>query len=114
MSGFSAALVEALTYDFTSFPKDGEDIGGERCAGKGRIPEPSKAQLEAFYRWLPSMRAELLTDEDAEALDRNEATYKALADLCSDRPCAEELAELPPRIFFKFVGWLLRELAPKA
>ena len=114
MSGFSAASVPVLSYDFTAFPKDGSDV--ERCSGKGRIPEPSKAKLDAFWQGLPGLLEGLDPDADEDEIKATveEGVLQRISDVCSGKPSADELRELPPRILFKFAEYLRDNLAPKA
>lgn len=117
MSGFSAASVAALSYDFRAFPKD--DDSGERCTGKGTTPEPSKARLDDFYKGFAESFGALSEaapeDADLEALaeERGDKMYQLLADVCGQKPSVDELKELPPRILAKYTTWLLGELSPK-
>lgn len=116
MSTFSAALVAPLSYDFRHFPQDDSD---ERCTGHGRIPEPSKAVLEAFWNAqgeVLAVLAEAGDDADEETVKETveDAVYQRISDVCSGKPSVDELKQLPPRILFKFAVWLTGELAPKA
>lgn len=119
MSGFSAASVTPLSYDFTLFPLDGSD-NGARCTGKGRIPEPSKRALEAFFRefeavFRPGVDEAPSDDDVVHAVeDLEDQIYGLLSNVCSGQPSPEELKQLPPRILAAFTRYLLENLAPKA
>lgn len=117
MSGFSAQTVARLSYDFTAFPKDGQE--DERCTGKAFIPEPSKAKIKAFFegfRALGSPLDEASTDEDIETAvtELEDSVYVLLAAVCSGKPSQDELRQLPPRILALFTRYLLENMAPKA
>lgn len=120
--GFDASKVEVLAYDFTSFPTDGAVDPSERCSGRGRIAEPSKAKLEAFWNAQASVLDEVAKAADAgDEIDADEvkakledSVYQRLSDVCSGRPSVDELKQLPPRILFAFAKYLAENLAPKA
>lgn len=118
MSGFSAASVAALSYDFTSFP---QDDGEGRCTGKGVIPEPTKAKLRAFYEGFDALMqrdvdAEPPSEDEIKALaaEMDEKVYGLLSGVCSGKPSVEELKQLPPRILSGFTRYIMESLAPKA
>ena len=107
--GFDAGSVAALSYDFRSFPLDGATEPSQRCTGRGIIPEPSRAQLEAFYAAAGDFVA--VGDEDGGV---EEKVYQALSDVCSGKPSVAELRQLPPRILFEFSRYVMEAVAPKA
>jgi hypothetical protein len=108
--GFSAASVAVLEYDFTAFPQDGD--ASLRCTGKGRIPEPSKAQIEAFFNEIGSFvqMPGSAEDDDGQVEAR---IYEHLSAVCSGKPSVDELKLLPPRILFEFAKYLFENLVPK-
>ncbi len=106
--GFDASAVAPLSYDFRSFPVDGATDPSQRCAGRGIIPEPSRAQLEAFY----AAAGEFVAVGDEGAVE--EKVYEALSEVCSGKPSVAELRQLPPRILFEFSRYIMEALAPKA
>lgn len=119
--GFDASSVAVLAYDFTSFPKDAAEGPAERCTGKGRIPEPSRAKVDAFWKSQAEVLetlSEASADADADLDDVKarieESVYQRISDVCSGRPSVDELKELPPRILFAFARYLAESLAPKA
>jgi hypothetical protein len=119
VTGFSSATVAALTFDFTAFPSDTDP--NVRCTGKGIVPEPSTARLKAFGEALRSLYGTDEPSEDAvvqsleeRIKEREDAIYKAYADLCAGKPSEEELRQLPPRIFGQFCAWLQGSFVPKA
>lgn len=107
MSGFSAASVDALEYDFTGFRRqDGQGA----CTGAGTIPEPSEAALDAFLaKWgeLRSMSPEELEAKSATLVNE---LREALSELCSGTPSLEELKQLPPRVLRGFFRYIMVEL----
>ena len=117
MSGFSAASIAVLSYDFTSFLRDDSDT--ERCTGKAIIPEPTKAKLKAFFdgfQDLTELDPLKASDEELQAVadERDERVYALLSDVCSGKPSVEDLKQLRPRILAAFTRYVLENLAPKA
>lgn len=106
---FNAASIKRLDYDFTSFATND---GAGLCSGKGIIPEPSTARLDAFEKFRATFDAAAASEADESVLG---VVRKATADLCGGSPTLEELEELPPRILAGFTQWLVEELSdPKA
>lgn len=114
MSGFSIDAVEPLDYDFTQAPSNS---GKGMCKGKGTIPEPSEALLEAYSAAV----RDLYKVEDGESIakkmdaDKQKETSDKLlsltATLCQNSPSKAELKELPPRICTAFMKWVFKEIA---
>ena len=101
MSGFTAAEVSSLTFDFT--PWDGP---------KGIIPEPSEADSTAFFKAIAEQRKQLREDPDNFEGD---AWCDAVETLGKGSPSADVLRALPSRIRTAFLRWLIQELTdPKA
>lgn len=136
MSGFTAAELETLDFDFTGIPSATQPTPTPEepnppvayCTGKGVVPEPSTARLGRFYDYLDegrkTIRDAIAAQEHgddptggvqasarlSETLDRVRA---ALADVCGGHPSRAEIDELPPRALAAFFGWLAGELVPK-
>ncbi len=121
MSSFSASIVEPLDYDFTGFPSTKNP--GKNCKGKGTIPEPTHAVLEAYAEGLRDLFG-INEGEDAETAmesvqkkneegsgDAADTLLELTADLCQHSPTADDLRELPPRILNAFQKWVYRELS---
>ena len=103
MSGFTAAAVSALDYDFTGMVVP---PGAEPFTAKGVVAEPTDTALEAFYAGMADLRA-AVTDE-ATASDGQIAKIRALVTtFCNGSPSPEVVAALPPRYLQAFTKWLL-------
>lgn len=129
MPGFDAAhAVEPLDYDLAPYVK-----------AKGRITEPSDAQISKFLSDLQKLFTEarkngltaleemgespsaddvmnaldnLDTDDVVKIMGEMTALY---SELCSGKPSAEELSALPMRVRSKFFAWLQNEvISPEA
>jgi len=108
MSGFTAAAVSTLDYNFGGIPA----VGGGYCTGKGVVPEPSEEAIEAFTKAVQALGA----DEDGPegtphtVMDR---LRSELSTFCAGAPTPEEINGLPPRALLAFARWLVGELVPK-
>jgi hypothetical protein len=122
---YTVDTLETLAYDFTGITKDGAK-NGEKCQGKGVIPEPSKAEIKKFLESVAKNATESLgrnitpneVMENPEILQTmigsvigaREQTEKDVAKLCKDSPNVADLKELPTRHFNGFTNWLQNEL----
>lgn len=130
MAAFDIKAVEPLDFDFTGWKKN---TGSGYCTGKGTIPEPTQAHLDAFAEGMKNMvgksKDEKITPEDTANLidktieeagaetesEKNKAlekkVIKMIAGLCQNSPSEAQLAQLPPRIRTAFMKWVHRQLA---
>lgn len=130
MSGFSAASLPTLDFDFTGFPRDDGQEGN--CTGKGVIPEPSEERLKAFGEAVSKLSdigefvqlAKTAGDDPekieaakklGESFTESAASIKddlklALVELGNGALTIEHLEELPPRVLGFFFRWLVEEL----
>ncbi|PLS86465.1 MAG: hypothetical protein CYG60_07075 [Actinobacteria bacterium] len=116
MSMFSLSAIEALDYDFTGIPSNSRH--GEKCTGKGTIPEPSQERIEAYATATRELYEVEENDEVEDAIERaaqekekSKTLLKLTAELCQNSPSAEEIEDLPPRYQKGFLTWIFRELA---
>ncbi len=122
MPNFSAASLEKLDYDFTSFDRND---GGGKCRGRGIVPEPSDAAIKRFGEAMKDIFKDLgdvqlndeggviLTDELLDMAETDEQTALlrlAVSELCGGSPSAEDLEQLPPRVYNAFSKWISAEL----
>lgn len=106
MSGFTAAAVSTLDYDFTGVAVP---PGHEPFTDKGVVAEPTDAALEKFYSSMSDLR-DAVTDESA-ASDGQIGQIRAIViEFCAGSPDAATLTRLPPRYLQAFTRWLLTEL----
>lgn len=125
MPKFKAAdAVEPLDYEFAPYA----DV-------KGTVPEPSGDQVAAFYANLGKQLETALGDDRTEGVDMtsptevgrlfmsltaddHKAMYDALLDLhaevCSQQPSRDDLAQLPFRLRQAFYGAVQEWLRPEA
>jgi hypothetical protein len=102
MCPFMPTIVE-LDYDFTNIPKVG-GAPGEKCTGKGVIPEPTDEQIDAYLKVGKDLKSPDVTFTEIRA-----AWTDALVELGMPR---DHLAELPLSMFHKFVDHVMDELLP--
>jgi hypothetical protein len=101
---------------------------------KGTIPEPSEAQLTAFFEAMVNVQKQApkaLKGIDAGGDPEKMMTAlgklpegslagmlgrlnKPYSDLCSGFPSEEQIGKLPPRVRLAFFAWLSGELNPEA
>jgi len=81
-----------LPYDFTEY------VPG----AKGTIRPPTPERFERFRKRMVTLSRERSPEKEA-------AVLKATADLCGDHPSADDLAQLPDRVFDAFWRWLMAE-----
>ena len=115
MSKFSLEVIETLDYDFTDIASNS---GEGRCKGKGTIPEPTQARLEAYSAAVRELFNVKENSEVTEAIEREAAekekssTLLALtAELCQNSPTKAQLEDLPPRYQRAFLKWIFGSLA---
>lgn len=115
MAKFTYDIIESLDYDFTGIPSnDGKGM----CVGKGRIPEPTQPQLEAYSEGIKVLYGLNDKDEANEAVQGDEkgdaSTVTSLmaltAGLCQNSPSEKELDQLPPRAKHAFLKWIHAEM----
>lgn len=116
--GFDAGKIEALDYDFTSFP----GAAGQVWAIRGTVPEPTAAGRDAFMADMSQVldiggagseeeiRAALMGLSPERQQEISAQLRAALARLCAGSPSAEVLEALPGRLFDAFRDWLIGEL----
>ncbi len=109
MSGFTAAAVNALDFDFAGIPaQDGSGLLTE----KGVVAEPTDLALSTFFSAMSEVQKEALAAAEAGALDGSDAVAKvrsAVIDVCGGTPTAASLMQLPPRYLVAFSRWLTNE-----
>lgn len=114
MATFSIKTVETLDYDFRGIPKDGPAKG--YCSGKGTVPEPSTADLEAYQATMKEITVgrsleDLAQADTKEQQEQLHKTLEATAEFCKGTPSLQELEELPPRMKIAFIRWLGGEIS---
>lgn len=96
----------------------------------GTIPEPSDAALVRYQQRMAEHARKYLPDVDPnnlrevveananvtgdEMMEAIEGQAQITGELCQDRPSAEQLLELPPRVRAAFYGWLQGTISPEA
>lgn len=125
MAGFTAqGVVEALDYDFNPYVK-----------AAGTIPEPTDRQIADFLTDMKTVFKEVKDDlPQGIDLDDSNSVMSALDDLdpevniklsgrmsevysklCSNKPTAKQILDLPPRIRQIFFAWVQSEvMSPEA
>ncbi len=116
--GFDASKIEALDFDFTSFPGS----TGQVWAIRGTVPEPTAAGRDAFTAEMAAtldLGGASTEDQVRQALavlspERQQEISVhlrgAVARLCAGTPSAEVLEAMPARLFDAFRDWLMEEL----
>jgi hypothetical protein len=100
---------------------------------KGTIPEPSEAQLTAFFEAMVNVQKQ--APKALKGIDGGDPEKmmtalgklpegslggmlarlnKPYSDLCSGFPSEEQIGKLPPRVRLAFFAWLSGELNPEA
>lgn len=107
MAPFKPTIV-SLDYDFTEIPKVGGDPG-EKCAGKGTIPEPTDEQVDAFLATSDKLRPKGKNADGPNFAQIRAAWTDALVELGLPKA---HLDELPLTAFHSFKDHVAEELLP--
>lgn len=108
MSGFNAAAVETLDFDFTGIV--GSD--GVALTEKGIVSEPSDVLLADYFTANQSFQKEALALLEAGVEDEKDGVThiaelrEAVKAVCNGTPSDAELDRLPPRYLAAFNRWL--------
>jgi len=118
--GFNAAQVEALDYDFSSYP----GASGQPWAVAGTVPEPTAARRDQFAAQMreildlgdvgtgsrEDITAAVLQIPIAHQQEITAAMRGALVELCAGSPAPEVIEALPFRLYDAFRDWLMGEM----
>jgi hypothetical protein len=111
MSGFTAAAVSTLDFDFTGIPSQSNP--GLLCTGKGVVAEPTDVAMVGFFTELDALQKGIVAAVESGADANTEsinAMRKACTTFCGGTPTEAEIAELPPRYLAAFCRWIQTEL----